>query len=108
MESFDDDDDERYLCMEDPSNFIQDQIVYILINTCYGGFGISAEGLKLYNEKLLKLNPTAEPKKYDLYIKRDDPILHEVYRELGSKINKRNSKIRLEVDRKSTRLNSSH
>jgi hypothetical protein len=49
----------------------------IVINTCYGGFGLSKEALALYNER----SRTVET--YDFLIKRDDPILVEVVEQLG-------------------------
>ena len=46
----------------------------ILINRCYGGFGISDEALKLYKQKV----PLYE---YDngYHIERTDPILIEIF-----------------------------
>lgn len=53
----------------------------IIINKCYGGFGLSEEALKLYNDKSgLKL-------KYDGSIPRDDLNLVQVVKELGQKAN---------------------
>jgi hypothetical protein len=49
----------------------------IVINTCYGGFGLSKEALALYNER----SRTVET--YDFVIKRDDPILVKIVEELG-------------------------
>jgi hypothetical protein len=49
----------------------------IVINTCYGGFGLSKEALALFNER----SRTVET--YDFVIKRDDPILVEVVEQLG-------------------------
>ena len=49
----------------------------IVINTRYGGFGLSKEALALYNER----SRTVET--YDFLIKRDDPILVKIVEELG-------------------------
>jgi len=49
----------------------------IVINTCYGDFGLSKEALALYNER----SRTVET--YDFVIKRDDPILVKIVEELG-------------------------
>jgi hypothetical protein len=61
----------------------------VLYNCCYGGFGISKEALKRYNEKLLKKNPKAEIQKYDMFIKRTDPILLEVFYEMDGENSKK-------------------
>ena len=53
----------------------------IVINSCYGGFGLSEEALKLYNER-------AETKiEWDWDIPRNDPILVQVVEELGKEAN---------------------
>ena len=49
----------------------------IVINTCYGGFGLSKEALALYNER------TGTVITYDFEIKRNDPILVEIVEQLG-------------------------
>jgi hypothetical protein len=53
----------------------------IVINKCYGGFGLSEEATKLYFEKIGK---TVSKFWYDRDLQRDDPILVEVVEELGS------------------------
>ena len=50
----------------------------VVINKCFGGFGLSKKALELYN-KYKKSN-----EKYDFDIERDDPILVKVVEELGS------------------------
>lgn len=49
----------------------------IVINTCYGGFGLSKEALVLYSERSGLVNIC------DQDIKRNDPILVEVVEQLG-------------------------
>jgi hypothetical protein len=49
----------------------------IVINTCYGGFGLSKEALALFNER------TGTVVTYDFEIKRNDPILVEIVEQLG-------------------------
>lgn len=49
----------------------------IVINACYGGFGLSKEALALFNER------SGAVVTYDFNIKRDDPILVEVVEQLG-------------------------
>lgn len=49
----------------------------IVINTCYGGFGLSKEALALFNER------SGAVVTYDFNIKRNDPILVEIVEQLG-------------------------
>ena len=51
----------------------------IVINTCFGGFGLSDEALARYNE----LAGTKE--EYHWQIERNDPFLVQVIEELGNK-----------------------
>ena len=52
----------------------------VVINKCYGGFGISKAGLKRYEEI------TGESKEY-WDIDRDDPALVQLVEELGKAVN---------------------
>lgn len=54
----------------------------IVINACYGGFGLSDKALTRYAE----LTGTKEPV-YSFDILRDDPALIQVIEELGTKAN---------------------
>ena len=49
----------------------------IIINTCYGGFGLSKEALTLYNER------SGITITYESDIKRNDPVLVEIVEQLG-------------------------
>ena len=49
----------------------------IVINTRYGGFGLSKEALALFNER------SGAVVTYDFNIKRNDPILVEIVEQLG-------------------------
>jgi len=49
----------------------------IVINTCYGGFGLSKQALALFNER------SGTVVAYEDKIMRDDPILVEVVEQLG-------------------------
>ena len=51
----------------------------VCINRCYGGFGLSDEGLRRYNEI------TGYNKTYGGDVERDDPYLIHVVEELGEK-----------------------
>jgi len=53
----------------------------IVINDCYGGFGLSKEALALFNER------TGTVITYDIEIKRNDPILVEIVEQLGESAN---------------------
>lgn len=52
----------------------------IVINKCFGGFGLSDEALDLYKAKS---GMGKDDKVYELDIARDDPDLIEVIEELG-------------------------
>jgi hypothetical protein len=69
----------------------------LLINVCYGGYGLSNEALELWAKKknLTLTKKTTEYGDYDYYvdgdtiisgydIDRDDPTIIEVFEELGS------------------------
>ena len=60
-------------------------VIEVLFNDCYGGFGISKEALKRYNQKLVAANPSAVPHKYGYNIHRTDPLLLEVYHEMDGR-----------------------
>ena len=53
----------------------------IVINTCYGGFGLSKEALALYNERAGTVIT------YERDIERNNPILVEIVEQLGEAAN---------------------
>jgi hypothetical protein len=53
----------------------------IVINNCYGGFGLSEEALNKYEEL------TGKTKVYDFNIDRSDKVLLKVVEELGENAN---------------------
>lgn len=53
----------------------------IIINTCFGGFGLSSAANELYKTK------SGNDKFYDRDLARDDPILVAVVEELGDAAN---------------------
>ena len=61
----------------------------IVINTCYGGFGLSEEACKLLNCKNGGYS-------YSDYAKRGDPKLVEVVEKLGEKANGNCAKLKIE------------
>ena len=61
----------------------------IVINTRYGGFGLSKEALALFNER------TGTVITYDIEIKRNDPILVEIVEQLGESANGRLAELKV-------------
>jgi hypothetical protein len=56
-------------------------VTKVVINTTYGGFGISNEALARYNEI------TGKNVEYHWYIERDDPALVQVVEEFDETVN---------------------
>lgn len=52
----------------------------IVINDCYGGFGLSDKACAMYKERA----GITDPDFYDRDIPRDDPYLVQIVRELGA------------------------
>lgn len=68
--------------MTDAQKFLNDLktgVRYVVINDCYGGFGLSDRAIKEY-KKLAGITDTSF---YDRDIPRDDAYLVKVVRELG-------------------------
>ena len=61
----------------------------IVINACYGRFGLSKEALALFNER------SGTVVTYDIEIKRDNPILVEIVEQLGESANTRFSELKV-------------
>lgn len=59
----------------------------VIYNNKYGGFDISPEGLAEYNKR------TGKDVKYAEAIYREDPVLISLVKEMGDKINTKNSKL---------------
>lgn len=67
--------------MNDKQKFLDDLktgIRHVVINDCYGGFGLSVRALEEY-----KRLSGAGPDTYDRDIPRDDPYLVKIVKELG-------------------------
>jgi|688.fasta_scaffold1735360_1 hypothetical protein len=60
--------------------------ISLLYNACCGGFSVSNRALELYNLRMKELNPIFTNIEYDFLLKRDDPVLIEIYYKCGSKI----------------------
>ena len=54
-------------------------VQYIVINTCYGGFGLSDRATREYKS----MAGITDEKWYDREIPRDDPYLIKIVRDLG-------------------------
>lgn len=77
------------------------EMIDVLFNDCYGGFSLSGRATKLYNDRNL-LNKKEDKhdskplEKYDFYrIKRHDPLLVQIYHELGDGFNSSYSKVKV-------------
>lgn len=71
-----------------------DNSIKVLVNSCYGGFGISDIALSLYLKKKIEIDPNY--KVYECSLSRTDPILVECFEELGNEFNKEYAQIRIE------------
>ena len=67
--------------------------IEILYNTCYGGWGISDKAMELY--KLRNVNDNSMELISDEYLCRTDPILIQIYNELGDEMNSKWCKIKI-------------
>ena len=80
--------------ISDNSN--DEPITEILVNECYGGFGVSNKAIDLYNKYKLEINPDFNPIKHYECLEsikdRSDPILIKVFDELGNEFNDKYSK----------------
>ncbi len=72
--------------MTESQKFLDDLktgIRHVVINDCYGGFGLSERAQKEYK----RLAGIADPDWYDRDVPRDDPYLVKVIKELGMAAN---------------------
>lgn len=60
----------------------------VVINSCFGGFGLSVEGLLRYSE-LGGVIPAGSGHILESELRRDDPLLVQVVEELGAAANGR-------------------
>lgn len=66
-------------------------VQYIVINDCYGGFGLSDRAITEYK----RLAGITDPIFYDRDIPRDDPYLVQIVRELGMAANGAHSNLKI-------------
>lgn len=72
--------------MTDAQKFLNDLktgVRYVVINDCYGGFGLSDRAIKEYK----RLAGITDPSFYDRDIPRDDAYLVKIVKELGMAAN---------------------
>jgi hypothetical protein len=66
---------------------IEDEMIEVLYNYSYGRFGVSDEAIQLYSERTGKIyDDDNYYYNYDIEI-RSDPVLIEIYKQLGNKFN---------------------
>jgi hypothetical protein len=58
-------------------------VQYVVINTCYGGFGLSGRAVRDYKD----MAGITDDKWYERDIPRDDPYLIKIVRDLGMAAN---------------------
>jgi hypothetical protein len=68
----------------------ENEEIEVLYNNCYGGWGVSNKAKDLY--KLRKMNNSIN----DYLSKRSDPILIQIYHELGDEFDQKYSKTAIE------------
>ena len=71
----------------------------IMVNSCYGGWSPSAKAIELYHSLVLKTNPDFSEEELNTIIfnrrYRHDPILVQIFKELGDEFDEDFSKTRL-------------
>lgn len=74
----------------------EENTISVLYNSCYGGWTPSDEALEVYNLRSRELNNTAADLKYLDGLPRHDPLLVQVFHELGSRFDGEYSKTKVE------------
>lgn len=80
--------------MTEAQKFLEDLktgVRYVVINACYGGFGLSDHAIQEYK----KMAGITDPDFYDRDIARDDPYLVKIIKELGIAANSRHSNLKI-------------
>ena len=68
----------------------------ILVNGCYGGYNKSKKARELYRERLCEIDKSSELFK-DCDGGRHDPILVQIFYELGDEFNSKHSLVEIET-----------
>ena len=71
--------------------------ISVLYNNCYGGYIITKKVLKLYNKKMKELNPNfiRIVDSTNLYYNRHEPVLVDIYNEIGKEFNEEYSDVKV-------------
>ena len=72
---------------------VNEEEIEILLNICYGGWNISEKAIELY--KLRNSNYNLSENEFDYYFNRHDPILVQIYKELGHDFDCKYSKTKI-------------
>ena len=72
------------------------EMIEVLYNDCYGGYGISKKATKLYNDRMLANDSAFIPVEDKEEISRTDKVLIEIYKEIRTDIDTKYSKIKIE------------
>ena len=67
--------------------------IEILLNICYGGWNITKKAIDLYKLRSPSYNVTGN--EFDYYFNRNDPILVQIYKELGNEFDNKYSKTKI-------------
>ena len=71
--------------------------IKVLYNNCYGRWGVSDKAQELYNIRMKEINPEHNAISYfGIRCSRDDPILVQIYEELGYEFNGEYSNVGIE------------
>lgn len=71
---------------------VNEEEIEILINICYGGWNISKKAIELYKLR----NPSyVNENEFGYYFNRDNPILVQIYKELGNDFDGKYSKTKI-------------
>jgi hypothetical protein len=71
--------------------------ISVLYNNCYGGYIISKKVLTLYNSKMKEMNTDFMPvtDSTNLYYQRHNPVLVEIYNEIGNEFNEKYTDVKI-------------
>lgn len=72
---------------------VNEEEIEILLNICYGGWNISKKAIELYKLRNPSYNVTEND--YVYYFNRHDPILVQIYKELGDNFDGKYSKTKI-------------
>jgi len=72
---------------------VNEEEIEILINICYGDWNISKKAIELYKLRSPDYNVTENY--FDYYFNRQDPILVQIYKELGDNFDCKYSKTKI-------------